>query len=218
MIAAHMVRAYRKLPAALYRGVRSARWTTRGGHPDGPVNLAGRDAPPPEGQQRESTRGQTALSARSLRPHNGGMRLPAVGSALIVAGLLCGCGSASSSASSSASKGSGTTSFAQCLKQHGVTLPSSQPGSGGQGQPPSGGVPAGGSGSAIQACSKYAPQGGGFGGGGGGANFSKLTKCLKAHGITIHGSGPTALQGLNRSSSKVQKAIQACQSTFQPGG
>jgi putative transposase len=39
-----------------------------------------------------------------------------------------------------------------------------------------------------------------------------------SHGVTVRGSGPAALQSLNRSSSKIQKAIQACRSTLQSSG
>lgn len=159
------------------------------------------------------------MSVTSKVSRANGTRLAAAGFAVVIAGLATGCGSGNSSAPGSGSQGGGTTSFAQCLKQHGVTLPSGQPGqggqppSGGQGQPPGG---FSGNSSAMQACSKYAPKGSNLGGGGfSGANFTKFVKCLKTHGVKVKGSGPAAFQGLNRNSSKVQQAIQACQGELQ---
>jgi hypothetical protein len=144
-----------------------------------------------------------------------GTRLRILGPALLTAAVVAGCGSSGTPSSSSASASSGT-SFSQCLKQHGVTLPSGQ-------ARPSGGPGGGGGGanaSAIQACRQYAPAGGGFGGAGGGSggSFANFTKCMKNHGVTLTGSGPAALQQLNRSSSKVQSALQACRSNLQPAG
>jgi hypothetical protein len=143
-----------------------------------------------------------------------GARLRIIGPAFLTAAVVAGCGS-SGTPSSSASASSGT-SFAQCLKQHGVTLPS------GQARPsgPPGGGGSGANASAIQACRQYAPAGG-FGGGAGGAaggSFANFTKCMKNHGVTLTGTGPSALQQLNRNSSKVQSALQACRSNLQPGG
>ena len=139
-------------------------------------------------------------------------------SGLIACGalLLAGCssGSTTTAASGGASAGaSGSAAFSKytdCLKSHGVTLPSGRPSGGrpsgapGGGRPsgaPSGGYGGGGGfgggasadpseAAAMQACASLRPTGqGGFGGGGAGASGStQLTafiSCMKDNGVTV---------------------------------
>lgn len=93
----------------------------------------------------------------------------------LMAGLLVtACGSSTGSAGQSGAQAAGTSAFQQCLKQHGVTLPSGGRPSGGAPSPGAGGgqFPGGfgnGAGAkAFQACQKYAPAGFGRGGPGAG--------------------------------------------------
>jgi hypothetical protein len=165
-----------------------------------------------------TARVKAATPAQWLRP-----------SALAVAAVVALTGCGGSSPASSSQSAAGRTTFAQCLKQHGVNLPagggsgggqppggappggSGQPPAGGSGQPPAGG---GAFSSAFRACSRYAPKGG-FGGGGG-AVPATFIKCMKSHGVTVNG-GAAGLGQLNRSNSKVRKALSACQSLLRPG-
>jgi hypothetical protein len=131
---------------------------------------------------------------------------------LIVAAsaLLVGCGGSSSGApngaTSTGSSASGDRSeFQQCLKEHGVELPSGA-GSGFSGGPPGdfsgpppdgfSGAPGGGTPpslpagvdsqafqSAMQACQSLAPAGGR--GGPGGQAFQAYTSCLADHGVNV---------------------------------
>jgi signal transduction histidine kinase len=134
-----------------------------------------------------------SVGPREARPRAAGevrvyrpivLGVAAIAAVMTVAG--CSSSSNSSSGNSSSSGSSQASSFQECLKKHGVTLPSGfgggapgggQAGSGsGGGQPPSGSTasprprPTGAANStfqkAIQACG--GPQGGGFGGGGSG--------------------------------------------------
>jgi hypothetical protein len=154
--------------------------------------------------------------------------------------LVAGCGSASGSAASSGSSGSGLSAYFSCLRQHGVTLPSSrpsgQPGPGGFG----GGFGSGGSSAfreASQACASLRPAGGfggAFGGGFGGfaSAFKAFRSCMSAHGEPIPSTRPSSppaagsspadriLNGLNPNNSKVAAAVKACRSklpSFGPG-
>jgi hypothetical protein len=154
----------------------------------------------------------------------------------LAAGLLVtACGSSTGSTGQNGAQASGTSTFQQCLRQHGVTLPSGRPSFSGTPSPgagvpsPGASVPAGGgqfpggfgngAGSkAFQACRKYAPAGFGRGqpGAGGLSALSAFTSCMKQHGVTLTG-GPAALQSLSRASGKVKKAFQACRPLLPQG-
>lgn len=152
----------------------------------------------------------------------------------LVAGLLVtGCGGSSSSGSGrGGTQAASQSAFQQCLRQHGVNIPTARPSfagtpstgqfpGGGGGQFPGGGQGGAGS-SAFQACRKYMPAGGGFGpgGGGGGINSSALnafTSCLKQHGVKLTGTGPSALQSLRNATGKTAKAVKTCQPLLPTG-
>jgi len=149
---------------------------------------------------------------------------------VLVAGLLmAGCGSSPASSKGS-TQASGRTALRQCLRQHGVNIPTARPsfaGTPSPGQFPGGGggFPGGGQGgtasSAFQACQKYRPAGGGFGPGGrGGINSSALqafTSCLKQHGVKLTGTGPGALGSLRNATGKTAQAIKTCRPLLPTG-
>jgi hypothetical protein len=175
------------------------------------------------------------------RPFSRAGRLSCVAAAVGLAVLaIAGCGITSGS-STSASSSSGLSAFQSCLRQHGVSLPTSRPSgapSGGFGGGGFGGGGFGGSGGsstfqkAFQACASKRPSGGfgggGFGGGGSGGGFeSALTafrSCMSSHGEPIPTTRPTStpaagsspadrfLNGLNPSNAKVAAALKACES------
>jgi hypothetical protein len=151
--------------------------------------------------------------------------------ALLAAGLLLtGCSSSSSSNSSTAAaaspsasaSGGGSASraaYTDCLKQHGVTMPSGRPSGRPSGHPsgaPGGGAWGGGSPdparqAAMQACASLRPQGGGGRGGNGGLNSSAMqafTGCLKDHGVTLPTSG--GLRALNTADPNTAAAYKTC--------
>jgi hypothetical protein len=147
----------------------------------------------------------------------------------LMAGLLVtACGNSTGSTGQSGAQAAGTSAFQQCLRQHGVTLPSGRPSFSGTPSPgasiPAGGgqFPGGfgnGAGSkAFQACRKYAPAGFGRGrpGAGGLSALSAFTSCLKQHGVKLTG-GLGALQSLSRASGKVKKAFQTCRALLPQG-
>jgi hypothetical protein len=153
--------------------------------------------------------------------------------------LATGCGLiGSSGASPSASSGSGSSSFSSylnCLRQHGVNVPTTRPTSA-----PGGGFGGFGGNSstfqqARQACASLRPSGGfgGFGGGQFAAAFQAFRSCMSAHGEPIPSTRPTApptsppsgtdrfLNGLNPDDPKVAAALKACESKlpqFPPAG
>ena len=144
--------------------------------------------------------------------------------AALMAGLLVtACGSSTGSSGQGSAQAGGASAFQQCLRQHGVSLPSGRPSFGGTpspgaGAPAGGGQFPGGFGSgagsgAFQACRKYAPAGFGRGGAGAGglSAFSAFSNCMKQHGVTLTG-GPGALQSLGSAGGKVKKAFQTCRS------
>jgi hypothetical protein len=141
--------------------------------------------------------------------------------AIAAAGLLvAACGSGSSSSGTAAS---GFTAFRDCLKKHGVSLPTSRP----TGAPSSGFGGSGASGSAdssaFQACASLRPPGG-FGGRGIATAFKAFRSCMSKHGEPIPTTRPTAppaagsssagrfLNGLNPEDAKVKAALKACRS------
>ena len=153
--------------------------------------------------------------------------------------VLAACGGGSGSSKAAASGASTTTTtkgaqgaaFADCLKQHGVTLPAGF-GNGGppSGGPPSGGPPSGGTPgslpdgqtprslpagvdpqklqSAFQAC------GGGRGFPGGGQNrqaFQAYTSCLSDHGVKVPTrTGSSTPPTFDRNSSTFVAANKVC--------
>jgi len=148
----------------------------------------------------------------------------------LVAGLLVtGCGgSSSSTGGQGGTQAAGQNAFQQCLRQHGVNVPTSRPsfaGTPSPGQAPgSGQFPGGGQGSAgssaFQACRKYMPAGFGPGGGGGGIKSSALnafTSCLKQHGVKLTGTGLSALGSLRNATGKSAQAVKTCQPLLPTG-
>jgi len=159
-----------------------------------------------------------------------------VGAALVglaAAGLLAACGGhATAGTSGAAPAPSGFQAYADCLRQHGVTVtvPTARPTDRPTGRPtarPSGVRPSGNRGggfpgfggaapsgvdpstwaAAQEACAGVRPS---FGGGGGrGANNGAIAayrNCLRDHGVTAS-TGPEAL---NTADPKVAAAVQAC--------
>jgi hypothetical protein len=176
------------------------------------------------------------------------------GVVLAAACLIAACGastttSTSASASSSSSgRGFNRTAFVACLKQHGITLPSRPPGTGGG--PGGGGAPGGGGGlfgggarggrfsgggarnpklaAAFRACG-----GGAFRGRHAGAGRFRLSHtavtnfvvCVRKHGYDMpppnfSGKGPVFPSSI-RTNPKFQTAARACQQLLipaRPGG
>jgi hypothetical protein len=142
----------------------------------------------------------------------------------LVAGLLVtGCGGSSSASGQGSTQAAGQNAFQQCLRQHGVNIPTARPSFAGIPSPGGGQFPGAGQGgtgsSEFQACRKYMPAG--FGpGGGGGINSSALTaftNCLQQHGVKLTGSGPGALQSLRNATGKTAKAVKTCQPLLPTG-
>lgn len=156
-------------------------------------------------------------------PHRVKSRPPAklwiLGTTLLVAALASSCSIGSGAASTttpsdSPSPGSGNSAaFIECLKQHGVNVPSTPPPPGPSGQLPPG-TNEGDLQRAIQACGSLAPDGGVNGGA---SAFAAFTGCLKDHGVTLSGSGSAALGSLDRNDPKVKKALKVCQPLFPQG-
>lgn len=149
--------------------------------------------------------------------------------ALIAGLLVTACGTSSTgSTGQGGAQAAGTSAFQQCLRQHGVSLPSGRPSFGGTPSPGAsfpagGGSPPGGFGTgagskAFQACRKYAPAGFGRGqrGAGGLSSFAAFTSCMKQHGVTLTG-GPGALSSLSSASGKTKKAFQKCRALMPQG-
>jgi hypothetical protein len=147
----------------------------------------------------------------------------------LLAVLVASCDDGASTASSSSSP-AGISAYLNCLRQHGVTLPSAPPSA----APGSGGFGGAGFGSgnstfqqAAQACASLRPSGG-FGHGLGGAGFASALQafrsCMSSHGEPIPTTQPTAtpaagsapidrvLNGLDPSNPSVAAALKACES------
>jgi hypothetical protein len=163
----------------------------------------------------------------------------ALGGCAVLA-LVSGCGvvgsgSSSSSPGQSGSASSSFSSYQNCLRQHGVNIPTARPSGG-----PGGFGGAGGSGGgnsttfeqAAQACASLRPSGG-FGGGRFSSAFEAFRSCMASHGEPIPTTRPTAppspgtsgtdrfLNGLSPSNPQVAAALKACQSdlpTFPSSG
>jgi hypothetical protein len=180
------------------------------------------------------------IAPHRVRPAGRARRLAAAAAATALTALVVGgCGLVSASSgpsSSSSSPASGFSAYFNCLRQHGVNVPtpSASPGSGGGGFGGGGfgGGGFGGSGSgnstfqkAAQACASLRPS---FGGGNGFGGFATALKafrtCMSDHGEPIPTTRPTSppasgsapddrfLNGLNPKNSKVAAALKACQS------
>jgi hypothetical protein len=175
-------------------------------------------------------------------------RIACVAAALGLGALLvAGCGSASGSPTAGSSASPGFSSYFNCLRQHGVKLPTSRP-SGAPGGGFGGGFGGGGFGGggfggsagsstfqkASKACASLRPSGG-FGGGFSGfaTALASFRSCMSSHGEPIPTTRPTSppaagsspadrfLNGLNPSNSKVAAALKACESklpSFAGGG
>jgi hypothetical protein len=157
-----------------------------------------------------------------------------IGGGTVVAALLltAGCGSSSSHSSASAAPvssastkaGSGFAAYSACLKQHGVTIPTTRP----TGRPSPGasgrrgGFGFGGESNqpafkaAQQACQSLMPKGGRNGSQGLQA-LQAFSTCLKSHGVVIPTPSPGArngrggfLGGLNQKDAKVAAAVKIC--------
>jgi hypothetical protein len=180
-----------------------------------------------------------------------GRRAPLVCALLLTSCLIAACGSSSSSSTSSkaaastgagGSGGAGRTALRNCLKAHGVTLPSRPPGgaAGAGGAPGAGGPPPGAGGgpgffggggggrlqndpkarAALQACG-----GGNFGAGRrpqlSHQTITKYVTCIRQHGYNMpnpnfSGKGAVFPSSL-RSDPKFQAASKTCQSLLFPG-
>ena len=147
------------------------------------------------------------------------------GGCALVALLASGCGGAAAAASSASAKPSpGASAYLTCLRQHGVTVPTTRPTARPSVRPSGGFTPNPAMQQARQACASLRPAGG-FGGGQFAAAFQAFRSCTAAHGETIPTTRLTAppttppspgaerfLGGLNPSDPKVAAALKACQS------
>jgi hypothetical protein len=121
--------------------------------------------------------------------------------------------------------------FRECLRQHGITMPTGGPGGQGgrPGRPPSGrptgrpsGAPSGGPPSAtgprqegFQACASLAPNGGRFGGGVDQSALKAFQNCMSEHGVKVANTArPDALR---TSDPKGAKAFQTCRPLLPQG-
>lgn len=155
-----------------------------------------------------------------------------LGGAVLAAVLLAGCASGATAAkvaaASPTSSATGFAAYADCLRQHGVTLPSRSPGA----VRPSGTANRGGGfggnfaqnpqmQAAAQACAALRPAGGAFGGGRGGTALAAFRTCMTQQGVTLPTTRPTApptstpsgaryLGGLDPADPKVAAALKVC--------
>jgi hypothetical protein len=145
------------------------------------------------------------------------------GPALVAGLLITGCGGSSSGSGQGGTQAASQSAFQQCLRQHGVNIPTARPSFAGTSSPGgqfSGGGQGGSGGSAFQACRKFAPAGFGPGGGGAGINSSALnafTSCLKQHGVKVTGTGLGALGSLRNATGKTAQAVKTCQPLLPTG-
>jgi hypothetical protein len=156
-------------------------------------------------------------------------RLAGVGTFLaLVALVVAGCGSSGASTASSSTSPAGITAYLNCLREHGVNVPTAPPSAA-----PSPGAFGGGFGNgsstfqqAAQACASLRPSGGfghGFGGGFATA-LEAFRTCMSSHGEAIPTTRPTSppaagsppidrvLNGLSPSNPSVAAALKACES------
>lgn len=152
----------------------------------------------------------------------------AIASAMVV-GLLAACGGSGGGGLANAAPSGGQAAFqayADCLRQHGVNLPTGRPSGRPSGVRPSGGRGFGGGffgteappgvdqstwDAAMQACAGVRPS---FGrGGGNNSAFQAYRNCLREHGITFS-AGPG---GLDTADPKVAAAMATC-APLRPSG
>jgi len=145
--------------------------------------------------------------------------------------LVAGCGSATAAAPAASSAATpkaspGITAYLDCLRQHGVNVPTTRPSARPTARP-SGAFPSPNPSMAAArtACASLRPKNG-FGGFGGqfAAEFQAFRSCMSAQGEAIPTTRPTApptpapspgadrfLNGLNPSNPKVAAALKVCQ-------
>jgi hypothetical protein len=168
---------------------------------------------------------------RPERPSTHVFRLAGIATFLaLVALIVAGCGDGGASTASSSTSPAGITAYLNCLREHGVNVPTAPPSA----APGSGGFGGAGFGSdstafqqAAEACAALRPSGGfgrGFGGGGFAAAFEAFRSCMSSHGEAIPATRPTSppaagsppidrvLNGLNPSNPSVAAALKACES------
>jgi hypothetical protein len=106
----------------------------------------------------------------------------------------------------------GGAALFECLRQHGVTLPSTGQPSPGTGFTPPAGVDQDKLQAAFQACQRFAP-----GSGTRDSAFAAFASCLADHGVNTSGTGSAALQSLDRNDPAVKKAFTACRPLLPQG-
>lgn len=162
--------------------------------------------------------------ARGLR---GAGVLAALAAGALVALLASGCGTSATptaaSAAASPSASTGATAYLDCLKQHGVTVPTARPSA----RPTAFPSPNSAMMKARQACASLRPKGGFGGRGGFGTALAAFRTCMASHGEAIPAARPTTrpspgpsaspradrfLNGLNPGNPKVAAAVKACES------
>jgi hypothetical protein len=141
--------------------------------------------------------------------------------------IVAGCGSGGTTAASSSPSPAGFTAYLNCLREHGVNVPTAPP----TAAPSPGAFGGFGSASstfqqAAEACASLRPSGGfghGFGGGFSTA-LEAFRSCMSSHGEAIPTTRPTSppaagsspidrvLNGLNPSNASVAAALKACES------
>lgn len=172
------------------------------------------------------------LFPRSCAPRNAlcGVRVLGViaGSALVTV-LASGCGTSATptAAAAAASPSPNASAYVDCLRQHGVTVPTARPSIRPTARPTARPSASSAMMKARQACASLRPKGGFGGRGGFGAAFQAFRTCMADHGEAIPTARPTArptpepsaspradrfLNGLNPSSPKVAAAVKACAS------
>jgi hypothetical protein len=133
-----------------------------------------------------------------MRILQGGVLLASAAALLFSAACGTSGGKASAAPSGSASASGGFAAYADCLRQHGVNIPTARPSMRPSGRPsgrPGGGFLGGANQQAIQACRSLAPQGGRRGFGFGGRPMQEtqaFRSCLSDHGVTL----PTPTPGV----------------------
>lgn len=129
-----------------------------------------------------------------MRILHGGVLLASAAALLLSAGCGSSGGKTSAAPSGSASASADFAAYANCLRQHGVNIPTARPSA-----RPSGGLRGGGGGffgsganqQALQACQSLLPQRGAFGGRGM-QELQAFRSCLSDHGVKVPTPTPGA--------------------------
>jgi hypothetical protein len=126
-----------------------------------------------------------------MRILHGGVLLASAAALLLSAGCGSSGGKASAAPSGSTSASGGFAAYANCLRQHGVNIPTTRPTARPSGRPGGGGgfFGNGANQQAIQACRSLAPQRGAFGGRGM-QELQAFRSCLSDHGVTLPTPSP----------------------------